>query len=132
MTTTIEDFGWKGEEFPSHRRYFSGGIHDNFVTDVSDKDCRLVHHYIPNAIEIYPSRGNISRVSSYQDILGDGKYLEFSDEEVVNFLGQHKRKYSFYKNKEAYEKSKKSKEADGSQKNIPPKWFFELGLEGST
>jgi len=129
MTVSIEDLGWQGEEIPQHQRYFSGGIHDNFVANVSDKGSRSIHHYGPNSVQIYPSLGNISRVSSYQDVLGDGKYLEFSEGGFVTFQGQNKKIYFFYKNKEAYENSKNDDLSKKPKQDSQPNWFKNLGLE---
>jgi len=131
MVSTTQDGGWEGEESPDHRRYFEGGIHDHFVADVSDKNCRLIHHYLPNAIALYPTEGTIKRVSSYQDVLGDGKYMEFSGEDYVSFPGQNGRTYIFYRDVEAYQKNSESQEIIVPPKNPTPNWFKDLGLEGA-
>ena len=68
--------------------------------------------------------GTINRVSSNKDVIGDEKYMEFSDKNSIQFPGQHARTYIFYRDEKAYQTSEKEQE----RLSQTPDWFTNLDL----
>jgi hypothetical protein len=127
MTSIASGEEWEGEETPDHRRYFPE-TNPKFIVDVSDKQTRLAFQHTDQGCEIYPTHGEITRVSSDADIIGDQKFLEFSDKEFVTFSPYKKMQHIFYKTREDFEKYNAEEKPS---KTPAPKWFENIGLEGT-
>jgi hypothetical protein len=125
------DRGWEGQERPTHRRYFTGQPQDNFVVDISDEKARLSQDNSKEITKLFTTKGTITRVSSYQDVLGDGRYLEFSDKDFVTFKGSSGAEYIFYKNLDSYLRHNQEEESPFHKINSTENWFNRQGLEGT-